>query len=60
MELGWNDRKNKERERNNLAEGPRSRTERNNWKKVRICPALPLGYRSFQIGCVPAEYDLFN
>ena len=30
-----------ERERNNLAEGPRSRTERNDFKKVGTCPALP-------------------
>ena len=30
----------KERERNDLAEGPRSRTERNNFKKVETCPAL--------------------
>ena len=30
----------KERERNDLAEGPRSRTERNNLKKVGTCPAL--------------------
>ena len=32
--------KKKERERNNLAEGPRFRTERNNLKKVGTCPAL--------------------
>ena len=32
--------KKEERERNDLAEGPRSRTERNNLKKVRTCPAL--------------------
>ena len=32
----------KERERNDLAEGPRSRTERNDFKKVRTCPALGL------------------
>ena len=30
----------KERERNNLAEGPRSRTKRNDFKKVGTCPAL--------------------
>jgi len=30
----------KEWERNDLAEGPCSRTERNNLKKVRMCPAL--------------------
>ena len=30
-----------ERERNDLAEGPRSRTERNHLKKVGTCPALP-------------------
>ena len=30
-----------ERERNDLAEGPRSRTERNDFKKVGTCPALP-------------------
>ena len=29
-------------------------------KKVGMCPALPFGYPSFQIGCVPAEYDLFK
>ena len=29
-----------EQERNDLAEGPRSRTERNNFKKVGTCPAL--------------------
>jgi len=29
-----------ERERNDLAEGPRSRTERNDFKKVGTCPAL--------------------
>ena len=34
--------KKKERERNDLAEGPRSRTERNEFKKVRTCPALLL------------------
>ena len=32
--------KKEERERNDLAEGPRSRTERNNFKKVGTCPAL--------------------
>ena len=30
----------KEREQNDLAEGPCSRTERNNFKKVETCPAL--------------------
>ena len=30
----------KERERNELVEGPRSRTERNYFKKVGTCPAL--------------------
>ena len=30
----------KERERNGLSEGPRSRTERNDFKKVGMCPAL--------------------
>ena len=30
----------KERERNDLAEGPRSRAERNDFKKVGTCPAL--------------------
>ena len=30
----------KEREQNDLAEGPRSRTEQNDFKKVRTCPAL--------------------
>ena len=30
----------KERERNILAEGPRSRTEQNDLKKVGTCPAL--------------------
>ena len=34
--------KKEERERNDLAEGPRSRTERNNFKKVGTCPALVL------------------
>ena len=34
--------KKKERERNDLAEGPRSRTERNDFKKVGTCPVLPL------------------
>ena len=33
-----------ERERNDLAEGPRSRTERNDFKKVGTCPALILLY----------------
>ena len=32
----------KERERNNLAEGSHSRTERNDLKKVGTCPALPV------------------
>jgi len=32
--------KKKEQERNDLAEGPRSRTERNDFKKVGTCPAL--------------------
>ena len=32
-----------ERERNDLAEGPRSRTERNDFKKVGTCPALGRG-----------------
>ena len=32
--------KKRERERNDLAEGPRSRTERNDFKKVGTCPAL--------------------
>ena len=35
-----NDKKQKEKERNDLAEGPRSRTERNNFKKVGTCPDL--------------------
>ena len=30
----------KEQERNDLAEGPHSRTERNDFKKVGTCPAL--------------------
>ena len=34
-----NDQK-EERERNDLAKGPRSRTERNDFKKVGTCPAL--------------------
>ena len=34
--------KKEERERNDLAEGPRSRTERNDFKKVGTCPALVL------------------
>ena len=34
-----NDKK-KERERNDQAEAPRSRTERNDFKKVGTCPAL--------------------
>ena len=34
-----NDKK-EERERNDLAEGPRSRTKRNDFKKVGTCPAL--------------------
>ena len=34
-----NDKK-EERERNDLAEGPRFRTERNDLKKVGTCPAL--------------------
>ena len=36
-----NDKK-EERERNDLAEGPRSRMERNDFKKVGTCPALLL------------------
>ena len=45
--LSWEWNKNrtiekKEQERNNLAEGPGSRTEQNNFKKVRTCPALLL------------------
>ena len=32
--------KKREQERNDLAEGPRSRTERNDFKKVGTCPAL--------------------
>ena len=32
--------KKKDRERNDLAEGPRSRAERNDFKKVGTCPAL--------------------
>ena len=32
--------KKEEREQNDLAEGPRSRTERNDFKKVGTCPAL--------------------
>ena len=35
----------KEREQNDLAEGPRSRTERNNFKKVGKCPALAVQYK---------------
>ena len=38
MESGWNDWKKNERERNELAGGPRSRTER--FQKVGTCPAL--------------------
>ena len=33
--------KKKEQERNDLAEGPRSRMERNDLKKVGMCSALP-------------------
>ena len=33
-------RTNEKRKRNNLAVGPRSRTECNNFKKVGKCPAL--------------------
>ena len=36
----------KERERKDL-EGPRSRTERNDLKKVGTCPALPVHQRTF-------------
>ena len=32
--------KKEEQERNDLAEGPRSRTERNDLKKVGTCPTL--------------------
>ena len=32
--------KKEERERNDLAEGPCSRTEKNDLKKFRTCPAL--------------------
>ena len=32
--------KKEERERNDLAEGPHSRTELNDFKKVGTCPAL--------------------
>ena len=32
--------KKKERKRNDSVEGPRSRTERNDFKKVGTCPAL--------------------
>ena len=35
-----NDLKKTEQEQNNLAEGPRSRLERNDFKKVGTCPAL--------------------
>ena len=34
----------KERERNDSAEGPRSRTVRNDFKKVETCPALAKTY----------------
>ena len=33
-------KKKKKRERNDQAEAPRSRTERNDFKKVGTCPAL--------------------
>ena len=36
--------KKKERERNDQAEAPRSRTERNDFKKVGTCPALYFFY----------------
>ena len=36
-----NDKK-EEQERNDLAEGPCSRTEQNNLKKIGTCPALPV------------------
>ena len=37
----WMDRlKKNERERNDVAGGPSSRTERNDFKNVRTCPAL--------------------
>ena len=42
--------KKKERERNDLAEGPRSRTERNDFKKVGSCPALGPAQNFGQIG----------
>ena len=42
-ERGWNDWKKNERERNDLAEGSRFRTERNDFKKVGTCPTLISG-----------------
>ena len=49
---GWNGTrteqyKKEEQERNDLTEGPRSRTERNDLKKVGTCPALPVLLKKF-------------
>ena len=40
--MEWNENRTikNEQERNDLAKGPRSRTERNNLKKIGMCPAL--------------------
>ena len=40
----------KKQDRNDLAEGPRNRTERNNFNKVGTCPALDL----IKVGTCPA------
>ena len=42
----------KERERNDLAEGPRSRTERNDFKKVGTCPALATSQRCIFVSMI--------
>ena len=43
--VDWNDWKKNERGRNDLAEGPRSRTERDDLKKVVTCPTLTMSLK---------------
>ena len=51
-----NDKK-EERERKDLAEGPCSRTERNDFKKVGTCPALDIMKQNSDILSIFCDFD---
>jgi len=50
----------REREQNNLAEGTCSRMERNDLKKVGMCPALVTVYSKFVLGHISPTLNLLT